>query len=145
MNFAEYQENAFSTCTPACYTIDYLNLGYVSEVGELAGKLAKRIRGDIITDAEIMQEIGDCAWMAAVRERLNGRTLRNWISYPYNLSSEFEGINDLLKVYDSAAFYAVKLFCEYLGYDFDKCLRMNLKKLESRQERGVIQGNGDNR
>ncbi len=145
MNFEEYQEKAFSTCTPACYSEAYLDLGYISEVGELAGKLAKRIRGDAVADEDIMQEIGDCAWMSAVRERFNGRALRTWISYPYSLRSEIEGINDLLKVYDSGSFYAVKLFCEYLGFDFNKCMQMNIEKLESRQKRGVIQGGGDNR
>jgi NTP pyrophosphatase (non-canonical NTP hydrolase) len=145
MKFAEYQEKAFSFCTPACYTRAYLDLGYVSEIGELAGKLAKRIRGDIVTDTDIMQEIGDCSWMAAVRERLQDRKLNDWRCYPYQLTSELEGINDLLKVSDCSSFYAVRLFCEYLGFDFNECLMMNLEKLSDRQKRCVIQGNGDNR
>ena len=75
MDFVEYQESAFMTCTHECYCDEYLELGYISEVGELAGKLAKRIRGDVVTDISIMHEIGDIAWMCAVGERLNGRVV----------------------------------------------------------------------
>lgn len=145
MNYLEYQEKAFKTCTPACYTDKYLNLGYVSEVGELAGKLAKWVRGDVVSDADIMQEIGDCAWMAAVYERLHGSALSNEMSYPCTIYDEEHGILELLDATHDDAFYAVKRFCEWLGFDFDECLKMNIEKLASRQQRGVINGNGDDR
>ncbi|MCC8038413.1 MAG: hypothetical protein LIP02_09850 [Bacteroidales bacterium] len=32
-----------------------------------------------------------------------------------------------------------------LGFSFDEIAKMNLEKVQSRQRRGVIHGNGDNR
>ncbi len=40
--------------------------------------------------------------------------------------------------------YAANLAAK-LGYTFEEVAQMNLDKLKSRQERGVIQGSGDNR
>ena len=44
MRLNEYQDRAMSTCLPSCDNISYMSLGLVSEVGELAGKIAKAIR-----------------------------------------------------------------------------------------------------
>lgn len=41
-------------------------------------------------------------------------------------------------------FYAAALG-NYLGYTFDEIIEMNVNKLDSRQKRGVLQGDGDNR
>ena len=35
--------------------------------------------------------------------------------------------------------------CSVMGWDLDAIAKMNLDKLASRQKRGVIEGNGDNR
>lgn len=145
MNFADYQEKAFYTCTHESYCDDYLDLGYISEVGELAGKLAKRIRGDFVSDEDIMHEIGDCAWMCAIRDRLHGMILSNVNCFPYAIFSIKHGIEMLLISGKKSCFYELNRFCNYLGFDFNKCLEMNIKKLESRKERGVIKGSGDNR
>ena len=75
MTLDEYQELAFKTCTQSCYCDEYLDLGYIAEVGELAGKLAKRIRGDVINDMPIMLEIGDISWMIAIKARLHGEQI----------------------------------------------------------------------
>ena len=58
-----YQHQAWSTCLPSCQNYDYLSLGLFSEVGEVAGKVKKYIRGDY-TDRgqlalDIRSEIGD--------------------------------------------------------------------------------------
>lgn len=144
MDFTEYQEKAFSTCTPECYTDEYLNLGYLSEVGELAGKLAKRVRGDVVSDEAIMHEIGDCAWMCAVHDLLHSRVVVDVFS-TFTIYDELHGIRELLDAGGEDRFGAVRVFCEYLGFDFHECLRLNIEKLSSRQKRGVIQGDGDNR
>lgn len=41
-------------------------------------------------------------------------------------------------------FYAAALG-NYLGYTFDEIIEMNVNKLDSREKRGVLQGDGDNR
>ena len=49
MELNEYQEKAMSTCLPSCNNFAYMSLGLVSEVGELAGKVAKAVRKEEIT------------------------------------------------------------------------------------------------
>jgi len=145
MDFTEYQEIAFSTCTPECYTDDYLDLGYLSEVGELAGKLAKQIRGDDVHFKDIMHEIGDIAWMIAVKARLHGQEISTEATAD---AICLKKIYDLLcPSNDSHNLKAAVLInvCEELGFDFQTCLQMNIDKLASRRLRGVIQGDGDYR
>ena len=147
MDFAEYQEKAYSTCTPECYTDEYLDLGYLSEVGELAGKLAKRIRGDSVPDDDIKHEIGDVAWMILVKARLYGYNIRVMDSV---LELKGIGIQQLVLAlvvisHHNNRMKTLMALCEMLGYSFESCLEMNNEKLASRQQRGVIQGNGDNR
>lgn len=145
MDLAEYQEKAYETCTPACYCDEYLDLGYISEVGELAGKLAKRIRGDVVSDMSIMLEIGDCAWMIAIKARLHGQVL-SVENTAY--AGAFNRVDDLLcpsKDLHNLKFAVLMNVCEALGFDFNECLLLNLDKLADRQGRGVIRGCGDRR
>ena len=118
MELNEYQKKAMSTCLPSCDNISYMSLGLVSEVGELAGKIAKAIRkeelkidGNEIKDkvseeemmsirAGIVGEIGDCAWFLA-------------------------GI------------------CHTLGLSLEEVATANLAKLAERKKLGTIIGNGD--
>lgn len=147
MDFDEYQKKAYSTCTPECFTDKYLDLGYLSEVGELAGKLAKRVRGDVVPDEDIMHEIGDCAWMIAVKALKLGRKLFINMDIVCSGLVDFD-VHDLLKFKHEEVelkFTTLKFFCDHLGLDFKECLRKNNEKLASRKKRGVIQGNGDNR
>lgn len=155
MDFTEYQENAYSTCTPECYTAEYLRFGYISEVGEVAGKIAKRIRGDVVSDKDIMLELGDCAWMAAVDTRRLGvlLVLEDYVKRQYDILSmatsfpvcQIEQLLFFCNTPPILRFYAVKECCEKLHYDFQTCLRMNNEKLASRNARGKILGNGDDR
>ena len=119
MRLNEYQDRAMSTCLPSCDNISYMSLGLVSEVGELAGKIAKAIRkeelkidgNELIKDkaseeemmslmAGIVGEIGDCAWFLA-------------------------GI------------------CHTLGLSLEEVTTANLAKLAERKKLGTIIGNGD--
>ena len=120
MELNEYQKKAMSTCLPSCDNIAYMSLGLVSEVGELAGKIAKAIRKeelkidsnelikrDKVSEEEMMSiragivgEIGDCAWFLA-------------------------GI------------------CHTLGLSLEEVATANLAKLAERKKNGTIIGNGD--
>lgn len=99
----------------------YMAFGLMSEVGEVADKVAKwRRKGIARIDhnylvfntseiaevderkKELMAELGDCLWMIA-------------------------GL------------------AEVLGFSLEEVAEMNLDKLASRQQRGVIDGSGDNR
>ena len=153
MDFTEYQEAVYGTCilVPACYTDEYLDLGYMAEVGELAGKFAKRIRGDEVSDEDIMAEIGDIAFMIAVKARLHGKKIvldDDAIPWGiYGIKGAIQDLRDADFEYMGfiSGFQYLKDFTEYLGFNFHECLKMNNEKLASRQKRGVIHGNGDNR
>lgn len=51
---------------------------------------------------------------------------------------------EIVKELGDVLWYTAVL-AEYLGVEFEEVGRMNLAKLESRRERGVMQGSGDNR
>ena len=144
MTLDEYQELAFKTCTPACYTDEYLDLGYLAEVGELAGKFGKRVRGDVINDMPVMLEIGDIAWMIAIKARLHGEQITLVPIVPCFHDTVF----DLLHTANNAfnlKMSILKNVCDKLGFSFWECLKLNIDKLESRRIRGEIMGSGDNR
>ena len=116
MTLNEYQEQAMSTCMDSCNNHAYMLMGFVGEVGELFGKIAKGIRkektefyNNMLTDGfneeevhDIKSELGDCAWFIA-------------------------GI------------------AKTLGWTLEEVCSENLAKLSDRKNRGVIDGNGDNR
>ena len=144
MTLDEYQELAFKTCTKSSYCDEYLDLGYLAEVGELAGKLAKRVRGDVVDDMQIMHEIGDIAWFIAIKARLNGKQITLCPLVPYYHGTVF----DLLTPANNShnlKMSILKNICDKLGSSFWECLQLNIDKLSSRQDRGTIIGSGDNR
>lgn len=149
LDYTWYQEAAYSTCTPECYIDAYLNPGYISEVGEFAGKIAKTIRGDDVQGEDIMLELGDCAWFIAIKARLHKHELiisKNMYTIPDTLDNISLLLQAHLKNYhQTLTFRLLKHICESLGFSFDEVLKMNIKKLESRQKRNIIQGNGDYR
>ena len=143
----EYQRQAMTTCTPECFSNDYLHYGLIAEIGELAGKVAKKIRGDKITDDEIKGEIGDIAWFIVVQSRYDGHRISS-----ANECSAFPFDPDVIdRLLMLAAGYApgsrmwVLFEALCFGYRFDakEVLRFNIEKLASRQKRGKIRGNGD--
>lgn len=154
LDYTEYQEAAYSTCTPECYTDAYLTPGYLSEVGEVAGKIAKRVRGDAVQAEHVMEELGDVAWFIAAQARLHGEQiiLNDKIESGFAMLGSFfrGGVEDLIMIYPrslsfSMRFRVLKSVCETMGFDFDEILKMNNRKLASRQKRGVIKGDGDHR
>lgn len=116
MGLNEYQSRAMYTCMDSCNNHAYMLTGFVGEVGELFGKIAKGIRkdktefvynnlSDGFTEQEkhdIKSELGDCAWFIA-------------------------GI------------------AKTMGWTLEEICQENLDKLASRKKRGVIDGDGDNR
>jgi len=62
-NIDAYQEWSKETAIyPKESAIEYLTLGLVSEAGEVAGKVKKRIRDGNIKEEEILAELGDVYW-----------------------------------------------------------------------------------
>jgi|TARA_R110002072_G_scaffold97024_1_gene213266 NTP pyrophosphatase (non-canonical NTP hydrolase) len=77
VSFNLYQESALET---AIFSKDnalpYLSLGLAAEAGEVADKVAKYYRGDKpLNVSDLMQEVGDVLWFAAVLSEHFGYTL----------------------------------------------------------------------
>lgn len=105
-----------TTCMESCDNHAYMLLGLVGEVGELFGKLAK-----------------------GIRKKKAEFTLNTYA----NEFSEQE-IHDLKSEVGDCAWFLAGL-CNTFGWTLEEVCQENLDKLASRKERGVINGDGDNR
>ena len=127
MTLNEYQNKAMSTCMPSCYNFSYMFLNLVGEVGEFASKVAKAIRKD--------------------KAYIGGQT-------------EVDEPNDLMIIGDEPEcsvfcnelrkeagdiLWQLSGVCKIMGWSLEEVAQENLDKLASRQKRGVISGDGDNR
>lgn len=124
MTLNEYQEKAMTTCTESSMNDTYLLFGLVAEVGELADKVAKAKRKDIIT-------IDDDDILPLVLPRIT-----------HNEYGEFE-VGFLKELGDVLWFVA--MIAEHSGVTLENLAQSNLDKLADRAKRGVIVGDGDNR
>lgn len=66
-DLAAYQTAALATALPTAHSTEYLLPGLLSELGELAGVLAKEYRDSTpINYEDRLSEMGDIAWVVAV-------------------------------------------------------------------------------
>lgn len=135
----EFQTEALKTWTgslpgtPA--GLEYLRLGLVSEVGEVAGVLKRILRDGWpmgVWRQKLVLELGDVAWYEAVRIHEGGRC-----SFaPHHIQSTLA---------DSFIWLEVKARMIEAGITWEEIFDAVIDKLRDRQARGVIQGEGDNR
>ena len=119
MTLNEYQEKAMKTCMPSCNNIAYMLTGLNAEVGEVNDKFAKAIRKEQI---DIIRN--------------------NLATYHHFTPQEFKP--ELAKEIGDCLWFIAGL-SKVLGFNLEEIAEMNIAKLASRQQRGVIIGNGDNR
>lgn len=121
MTLKEYQQLAMTTCLYESKNFSYMMLNLVGEVGEFASKVAKAIRKDkaLIYYNDLQTESGP---NAMTREEVE------------DLRKE---AGDIL--------WQLSGLCTVMGWDLEEVAQENLDKLASRQERGKIDGSGDNR
>ena len=119
----EYQKKAMRTCLPTSENFSYMFLNLVGEVGEFASNVAKHIRKGhySIMDSNIangnnIDDLQDC--MGALNE---------------------------LKKEAGDVLWQLSGLCSVMNWSLEDVAQMNLNKLASRQQRNVIEGNGDNR
>ena len=126
MELNEYQQKAMGTCMPSCKNFSYMFLNLVGEVGEFSSKVAKLIRKE---DAHIG---------STCPERAGNSEL---------YIDDSEGFADMVELGKEAGDILWQLagLCHVMGWDLEDVAQQNLRKLASRKERGVIDGNGDNR
>ena len=127
MTLNEYQEKAMQTCMPSCDNMAYMLINLVSEVGELAGKIAKPIRKENV----IFQD--------------------NHLVPAHLMEMDEDDLLVLGDMVEELAFEAGDVLWQLsgvvkrLGMTLEEVAQMNLDKLASRAKRGKIDGNGDHR
>ena len=113
-----------TTCMPSSENFSYMFLNLVGEVGEFASKIAKAIRKNQFS--------------------INGSCL----DVMYITDEEAAAIDKLKQELQKEAgdiLWQLSGLCTVMGWDLEDIARQNLDKLASRQQRNVIDGNGDNR
>jgi NTP pyrophosphatase (non-canonical NTP hydrolase) len=121
----EYQKKAMETCMPSCENFSYMMLNLVGEVGEFASKVAKMIRKGSVEIDTMDDKTSDLFPMVS---------LPQWVYMQDELKKE---AGDIL--------WQLSGLCHIMGWNLEDVAQMNLDKLASRRERGVIDGEGDNR
>lgn len=124
MTLNQYQGKAMSTCMSSCSNFSYMMLNLVGEVGEFASKVAKEIRKGNI-------EIGATAMPNKIMPYMNED---EWWAKETELMME---AGDIL--------WQLAGLCTTMGWTLEEIAQRNLDKLASRKQRGVIDGDGDNR
>lgn len=125
MELNEYQDRAMSTCMPSCENFSYMMLNLMGEVGEFASKVAKMVRKGQVEIDTMDDKTSDLFPMMS---------LPQWVYLQDELKKE---AGDIL--------WQLSGLCHVMGWDLEDVARQNLQKLASRKERGVIDGDGDNR
>ena len=164
MTFEEYQQEAVKLRTDSANNEEYLTLGLIEEVGEAAGKLAKRRRDGVWDEKAFIKELGDILWFVAnladYYDRENGTNLTSQLEDCFLLEVDDDRFDDdimRLRVYwvglflDSEEGNITDIVLEVggiakkHGYTLEQLAEINLAKLRDRAARGKIQGNGDER
>lgn len=117
LTLKEYQKEAMTTCMPTSENFSYMFFNLVGEIGEFASKIAKHIRKDrvVIDESRLLL---------------------------FNLDKIEE---EELKLEIGDCLWQLSGLCSVMGWNLNDIAQQNLDKLKSRQERNVIDGNGDNR
>lgn len=123
MDLNNYQNSAMSTCMESCENYSYMMDNLVAEVGEFAGKVAKAKRKKEIK----FDEDGNIVFSKDI-------TAEQIEDFHAELMKE---AGDIL--------WQLSGLCYVFGWKLKDVAQMNLDKLASRKQRGVIDGNGDNR
>ena len=163
MTFEDYQNKAVKFRTATANNEEYLVLGLIEEVGEAAGKLAKRRRDGVFDKKAFVRELGDILWFVA--NFADYSDCENETNYSVQLSDCFEktfnalcteeeimkdlaiDATDWVEGFDSAGnvIYGLACLAKRQGYTLERVAEINLAKLRDRAARGKIHGNGDER
>lgn len=165
MTFEEYQKEAVKFRTESANNEEYLTLGLIEEVGEAAGKLAKRRRDGVWDEKAFIKELGDILWFVAnladYYDKYKDTNLSVKLKECFKQDAFvvlFGNTYQMIKIADYAV-GAVKVGCYCFidlisavcdlagcyGYTLEQVAAINLAKLRDRAARGQIQGNGDER
>ena len=131
MSLRKYQEQAMTTCMESSDNFSYMFLNLVGEVGEFASKVAKCIRKGIRTiEKDHLYKVLRGA--DSIEESIELHTIDRTLDEELRKEA-----GDIL--------WQLSGLCKVMGWSLEDVAQENLDKLASRQARGVIDGNGDNR
>ena len=164
MTFEEYQKEAVKFRTETANNEEYLTLGLIEEVGEAAGKLAKRRRDGVWDEKAFIKELGDILWFVANlvdycdwandTKFISGLKVCFEIDFGNCCSPDWtmtRVVHYVGNTVTNNGICFVDIVCEvsrlarYFGYTLEQLAEINLAKLRDRAARGKIQGNGDER
>ena len=164
MTFEEYQKEAVKFRTESANNEEYLTLGLIEEVGEAAGKLAKRRRDGVFDEKAFIKELGDILWFVAnladYYDKYNGTKFSDELKECFKMDTDAgatdeytmigvacyasDTVNECGGYFNDLVAEVGDLACKH-GYTLEQLAEINLAKLRDRAARGKIQGNGDER
>lgn len=124
----QYQKQAMTTCMESSKNLDY---ALCMTIGELGEAMEKTLPEDKSGLTESLLEVGEYA-----KNIRKGKQIPEDVKIINNNTFNKE-IGDIL--------WGIALLCELQGITLEEVAQINLDKLASRQERNVIDGDGDNR
>lgn len=167
MTLKEYQQEAVKFRTDTADNEEYLMLGLIEEVGEVAGKLAKKTRDGVFDEKAFIKELGDVLWFAmnlaeycdkrdfCIKSTISSLLCSVSLKNEQKKESDYElalwllyYIGEVIDVSDTCLFEVVVYvgrLAQNHGYTLEQVAEINIAKLRDRQFRGVINGNGDER
>ena len=164
MTFEQYQQEAVKFRTESANNEEYLTLGLIEEVGEAAGKLAKRRRDGVFDEKAFIKELGDILWFVAnladYYDRINDTSFTLELKYCFERRAadinfpEWSIMRIACYVGNAVGEQDINFrvivsevarLALYFDYTLERVAEINLAKLRDRQVRGVICGNGDER
>ena len=161
MTLKEYQKEAVKFRTETANNEEYLTLGLIEEVGEAAGKLAKRRRDGVWDEKAFIKELGDILWFIVNLADFYGDVDDALEGWDTPASGEYkQDYNDMRYLayravgcaaddsgpddFDAAISWILGI-AKSFGYTLEQVAEINLAKLRDREARGQIHGNGDER
>lgn len=155
MTFEEYQAAAAVFAVyPKDREREYLSLGLISEVGELAGKLKKEIRDGVDLTEAILDEISDCLWYLSQIARVGDLRIGD------DITPEVANGHTMIQVVAEITYSSLRCWdcdhagnaldylaaiCEWRNTTLEAVCERNIAKLQDRKNRDVIKGSGDTR
>lgn len=170
MKWELFIEEARKTILDSCKNFEYLFLGLSSELGEVEGKLKKKIRGDFDLKDDLFKngialEIGDCLWYVSMISDLfvRGDRLKTLefdlpkLPMLQKVSSSkaiFDFRTDIQTAFilradcfhngdESMMLFHLASIAATFGLSLNECADAVLGKLSQRKEIGTIKGDGD--
>lgn len=136
---------------------EYLRLGLLSEVGEVAGVLKRRVRDGETSQSKLLAEMGDLLWYLArlyrdagtwkEAQRVEANDITNLHGSDQHAQSDTTTLVEMAALSDGSIGTVTRYLRLLRRHNFtlDEIIQSNTEKLEGRKQRNTIHGAGDER